>query len=246
MASKLFWGVDSLLPANGTQFVPGGKTLYELVQGDERAPDFWGRYIVGAKGQALTKDEAKFLLDRKCRILPIYNGASPASVKEGRQTGIQHATAAIKAASALGIPKLTFIYCNLEWDWSPTKDWILGWWETMFTSVYGGIGGFYCNPAPFNNKFLAPYRAAIDESAKARKPWSKSNPCVLFSSAPTKGCGTNRTKLSWEAFEPSFHTGSTVLWQYAINCHTVGTHGLYDKDLANERGFDTLWKPATP
>lgn len=242
MADTIFWGVDSLLPANSTQSIPGGKTLFDLVQADERTPDFWGRYIVGAKGQVLTEDEAKFLLARNCRILPIFNGATAAAVKEGRETGKRHAHAAIKAAATLKIPALTSIYANLEWDWKPSKDWILGWWETMFFSVYGGVGGFYCNPAPFNKPFIAPYEAARKEARDTGKPWGETA-CVLFSSGPAKGCATNRTTLAWGPFAPPRHPGDTVLWQYAINCHKARGRGLYDKDVANQRGFDTMWTP---
>ncbi len=238
---KTYWGVDSLLPANTTNHVPGGKTLYDFVKSKERAPDFWGRYIVGSKGQVLTKAEVQFLLARKCRILPVFNGISAARIKGGRAVGREHAKAAIAAADGLKIPDYTYIYANIEWDWEPSKEWILGWWDVMYRSRFGGVGGLYCNPAPFNGHLNKPLAAAISEAKRTGMMVNVPYMCPLFSSGPSKGCGANRKTLKYAPFRSPAHPNGSVIWQYAINCHKSGSHGLFDKDLANARGYRTMW-----
>lgn len=239
--NKIYWGVDSLMPANSTSKVPGGQTLYDFVASKERAPDFWGRYIVGIKGQVLTKAEAGFLLKKKCRILPIFNGITARSVKGNRAVGASHAKQAIAAAAGLGIPHHTYLYANIEVLWKPSKDWMLGWWEEMFSSHYGGAGGFYCSPAPFNSWFNTPYKKAMAETKKSGRVLNIRYFCPLFASGPLKGCAASRTSTPFKPFRSPANPDSTALWQYAINCHKVGKHGLFDKDFANERGYRSLW-----
>jgi len=238
MTGKLHWGVDSFLPANATRHVPGSKMLYDFVAAKNGPPDFWGRYI-GTRS-SLSKPEAQYLLSKGCRILVIFNGFTAHHVKGDENAGSQAAAEAIQAANNLGVKKYTYIYANIEWDWRPSKDWIIGWWRKMRVSSYGGVGGFYCNPAPINSAFLKSFHEAL--GAMEKEIPNLRYMCPLFASGPNKGCSTNGKKLTWGPYEPPFHRGGTVLWQYAINCSKVtATHGLYDMDLATSRGIRTLW-----
>lgn len=240
--SKLYWGVDSLFPADTTANTQLKKTIFEIVEEEERIPDFWGRYIIGKPEHILTKRETKFLLDKGCRILPIYNGISKITVKT-RANGVKQAQDAILRANKLSIPKWTYIFANLEWNFYPTKDWFVGWWETMFNSHYGGAGGLYCNPAGHNVGFLKNYRNAMNEVTDSLSIPNIRYFCPTFSSGPPKGCNANRKTIKWNPYEPVFNPGSTQLWQYAIDCHKVqGRWGAYDKVLATEKGFNRLWR----
>lgn len=241
MAGALEWGVDSFLPVTTTRYVPGGKTLYDYISDKHGPPAFWGRYIAGNNNVILTRDEAQFLLQKNCRILVIYNGFGAGHVRQGIQAGKDSADKAIRQANYIGVKQYTYIYANLEWDWEPSVDWMLGWWRTMSLSKYGGVGGFYCNPAPVNKKFLNNFSSAL-AIAEKNIP-NVRYMCPLFASGPSKGCHANPKSLTWQAYAPSFHRRETVLWQYAINCTKVsGNKGLYDMDMATARGLRTLWE----
>src|SRR5437879_4553305 len=97
-----FWGVDSAQPANS---MVQNQTLFDFITEQcGQPPAFWGRYIGGRF--ALTAVEEKFLHDRGCRILVVYNGTrnSPRSVQGGFAEGANDANKAIAAAQTLGIP----------------------------------------------------------------------------------------------------------------------------------------------
>ena len=138
-------GVDSYIPANDTSyFGNSGRTFYDAVTEKLRYRiEFWGRYIGASK--PLTLAECKFLHDRNCKILVIYNGTSTQSVRGNFSAGEQDAKKAIEAANLLKIPDGIFIYANIDSTppMNPSTEWIRGWWTKMYNSIYGGVGGIY-------------------------------------------------------------------------------------------------------
>lgn len=237
----IFFGVDSYLIATESRAVHGNKTLYDYVVQTKDTPDFWGRYIGGANDKnKLTRKEASELLSKGCMILPIYNKIRHTG---GKAEGLEDAKNAIKAALELKMPENVYIYANIESHWKPTVPWILGWCEGMFRSVYGGAGGFYCNPSIWGY-FRYRYADAIKEAAKGKLMPHLAHYTKLFVLGPSKGCQAKWSDLNFaEAFRHPDNPNGTVLWQYAINCDKRGKHGLYDQILAIERGLHTLWRP---
>src|SRR5439155_13578072 len=80
-----FWGVDSAQPANS---MVQNQTLFDFITEQcGQPPAFWGRYI--GRRFALTAVEEKFLHDRGCRMLVVYNvtRSSPRSVQRGFAEG---------------------------------------------------------------------------------------------------------------------------------------------------------------
>jgi hypothetical protein len=181
MNDGAYWGVDSYNPVNSPVWHAKGKhTLFEFVcEQAGRVPDFWGRYITG-NGEKIKRDEADYIFTASkgaTRILPIYNqaGPNPHSLKGTAREGALDAHKAIAAASALGIPGGVFLWCDIEPGWGTHSEWYDGWWNTMFASPYGGMGGIYENPLSTNASFFAaPYLKALkatpNGSSRTRPP----------------------------------------------------------------------------
>ena len=145
------WGVDSV---NESSHLLGGHPLYDYVVDHMGVqPHFWGRYL-----SMLTAPEVAFLGARNCKILPIKNGLDSV-MRRGLKEGLQAATDAATAATALGIPNGVVIYADIEPNWAPSRDFLLGWMLGISASNY--TDGFYMNPQP-NSPFLAPYKDAFD------------------------------------------------------------------------------------
>ena len=110
-------------------------------------------FIADIERLGLTEKEAKFIHGMDCKILPFHANINDAQVNvsgdKGVEKGKAHAKAALSAARGLKIPTGVYIYCNIEPHWSPTVDFMLGWWETFANSEYLGGGGFYCGPSAF-------------------------------------------------------------------------------------------------
>ncbi|HEX2714539.1 MAG TPA: glycoside hydrolase domain-containing protein [Candidatus Acidoferrales bacterium] len=225
--------MDSADPV--TQMV-GSQALFDFIaENAGRAPDFWGRYIGG--NYALVPMEAQFLHNRGCKILIIYNGThnSPASVQGGYQEGVLDATRAITAAQGLGVPGGTWIYADIEASWKPTPEWFKGWSDTMLTSVYGGAGGVYGNPHPANSaNFNIPYCAAYTSDPNMQGDVDRA--AHVYSSEPQPGCTSAANAPAYVPMNPPCNP-KTVIWQYAEGCF----NGYVDEDLANDKGFSSMW-----
>ena len=221
------WGVDSLLPANmPIATLPGKPVLYDyLVAKTGREPTFWGRYIVGAPNQVLTQTEASFLLAKGCRILPIYNQATPAGIQGDVAAGRNDATKAITAASGsssnpdqITIPDGVVVYADIEPLWKPSKAWILGWWDGMWRSRLGKAGGLYCNGHPINTFFTFPYCQAIAEAKAKNSPTSIETNSFLWAQTPPGSCGSNPATMTFLADSPKCHPKGARVWQDALSC----------------------------
>lgn len=252
MAIDAYWGVDSANPANHKLGgVKGHPTLYDYVAEQcGQAPDFWGRYVGGAF--AITQAEVDFLFSKGTRILVIYNGAtnSKSSVGGDYKAGVHDAKMAIAGADKAGVPAGVWIYGDIEPGWKCTSDWFKGWWDTMFTSPYGGMGGLYENPLAWNaDNFAKPYLKALkgDSPVVYQDPPTKAR--YLYSQQKCKGCiKPGDITFDFSPAEPEGVWGVTVLWQYAIDCFKLpgSKWGLIDMDLADWRGYASMWAPNTP
>ena len=248
-----YWGVDSARAANSKVGVKGHPTLFQYVTEQAgQAPDFWGRYVGGHF--ALTQKEVDYIFNASngaCRILVIYNGAhnSKTSLGGGYKQGANDASKAIAGAGHAGVPSGVWIYGDIEPGWKCTSEWFKGWWEKMFASPYGGMGGVYENPLSWNApNFSTPYCKALkgdspfifqDPPAKAR---------YLYSQQSQKGCKLPKDiTFGFSPAEPDCCKGMTVLWQYAIDCFKLAGSkwGLIDMDLADARGYDSMWSSST-
>lgn len=128
-----YWGVVSTHPANlPPPHVAGYPTLFDVVTQQVKAPQFWGRYLIGKdRKNLLTDDEASFLSSRGCRILLIHYGIQPCG---NYQQGQADASNAITAAQTLQIPPGVTLYGDIETRVFAHPDWLLGWWDTMMAS----------------------------------------------------------------------------------------------------------------
>ncbi len=250
MNAGIHWGLDSVAPANTK--VSGGSTYYEYVCKQlsriyqdkkihtdvDQKPAFWGRYI-GGRALSLTNDEIDFLLIRRCRIFLIYRGIiSQSSVKGDRRTGNYNAKAAINAGLNLvnsNERASVYIYANIEGIWTVSKDWILGWWDAMWDSPFGGVGGFYCNTTldrAFNNAYC---------DARKEYPIERTKQCYLFVQQLSNQIN-DPTFRNFRPKEPVCHSGSAVLWQYKTNCLACGNIASADMVLSNSAGFEAMIK----
>lgn len=191
--SDAFWGVDSLTPASHVVGIKKKLTLFDVVvEHAGRIPAFWGRYLNGHGKSNLSKLEAKFIFTASggaTRILPIYLPAR-ASVGGSYQQGATDATRACTLASNLGVPAGVFLWADIEPDWLTSENWLRGWWETMFRSMYGGRGGIYEDPRESNGvSFAWPYYNALVEGSDWRDYGQPST--QTSASAPTSAASSD-------------------------------------------------------
>lgn len=234
---QIFWGVDSLNPAN----LRMGKrqTLFDYVTRQTgQAPTFWGRYI-GRKSGSITSEEADFLHARDCRILVIFPGTklSPRSVLGGYPEGESDAKLAIDAARAAGVRPGVWIYANIDYGFHATTDFFRGWSDTMVASEYGGAGGVYLDPGALEGKnYCSAYQ--VDEAMRGQGRYA----AYVWSYQPS----LPKASVSAAAapiFKPKTLAcnAQSVIWQYTIDRlkrHASDQWGLVDENLAT---FDGLW-----
>ena len=252
-----YWGVDSWNMADE----PLGsrrRSLFEIVsRWAGESPKFWGRYI--GKGDhtrtpPLTRREVQFVFSESggdCKILVIYNGASPADVRGNAATGAGHAQLAVRWAEAIGVPSGVRIYLNIEPAWRPSAAFFQGWWTGMKTSRYAGMGGVYANPDFVT--ISAPYAEALEALSPADRFCT-----TRYHWSTRPGVGTPRPSgLSAMAFRPrrlgnvraslrrvmdqTPWNDPTVLWQFARNCRCGAGAPIVDLNLADQFGYRDLW-----
>jgi len=228
------WGVDSFDPA--TIPVPGekGLNLYDyIVKKEGRKPSFFGRYLTHRQKTAeLTSKEAKFLLDLECRILlfhaaGMWFGAVRKVGAEGITSGRLAAQTAIAAATKLSVPDSVYIYANIEPEWEPTTDWMLGWWKAFGDSAYEG-SGFYCGASAFKpfTKAVETANQQFDERTRKQRP-------VLWftqpSSNPTSGAMPR----------PADNPFAVQGWQYGFSRGKPNFQ--YDVNVATDNALTRMW-----
>lgn len=156
---RLFWGVDSVTPANAEirtpqRYVNAGEPprqkLFEYVTRRVRQPDFWGRYLNEYRS-GVTADEVSEIhrmSHGNCRVLPVYNGPHRTSIElngpNAHRAGVNAAREALRLAGELDMPHGVRIYADLE-RWLVGAEWFRGWFETMYASPFPAVGGVYGN-----------------------------------------------------------------------------------------------------
>lgn len=254
----VYWGVNSW---NRADTVIHGRSLFNIVKdyAHGTVPSFWGRYIgVGSHTHTppLTLAEAEFIFRESghmCRILVIYNGSSGSQMRGGFADGVDRGRDATNRAKDAGVPPGVRIYLDIEPQWEPTADFLLGWWDAMKHSAYAGMGGVYANP-DFHN-IRRPYFAALsrlsleDRVMYTRYHWStrpnmscRHHPLDMLSSFHPRRMG-QRADIAVPGSLADW-TDPVVLWQYARSCLGTG-HGLVDLDLADHFGYADLWASAS-
>ncbi len=222
IARPVFWGVDSLTPAN-TQM--GSGTFFDLVTAQAvkaggGPPGFWGRYIGPKAGAgALMQPEASFLHSKNCKVLLIYGDTY--AYTSGKNVimvstyadGVFHARKAINDITARGLTvpkdKSVWIYLDTEIGTNPNTgkpfpvlppDFYRGWLDTMLGSVYGGAGGVYGNTDPGQDpNFTLPYCQAYTAGISFTQTDTQTGVCPLrqyFGNSVGKGTVTPGNKAA--------------------------------------------------
>lgn len=275
----IYWGVDSSAAAH----LPARRSLYDRVtQWRGQAPAFWGRYLRDSAVQhtnatPLTQTEVNYIQrqsQNQCRILLIYVNASPTDMRtRGNSNGRWHAERAQELANqALPSPGMhNCIFLDIEPGWSPSAEWLLGWWQGMEHGSY--FSGIYGNFSHQNIPLLNAYCAALRHEdathlVKRRYIWASQPKYIRNRDCrrPNRHV-LNRTDLGYPGLQspyglPTSHDGQscprgnhpnneqTVIWQYWGNCVPSRPAGLFnqhvrggffDMNLATQNGYDCLW-----
>ena len=226
-----FWGVDSVAAAHQPVPAVTGKTpLYDYLVGKGLTPSFFGRYL-GKATTVLSKAEADFLLGKGCKILPVYRSGSV-----NGQSGSAAAAKAISAAKAVGVAPGTVIYTDVEPLEKPSVDYIKDWCKTMWSSPFGGAGGFYCNNWS-GSDFMKAFKKAYDDMDASMRA-----AVYLWCQYPLKACGQSS---SFAPSPPTFFPTGPNVWQYALGClkYSQGSnkYALIDMNTANMDGYNAMW-----
>lgn len=260
---NLRWGVDSYSAANQQirtpqSFVSSGEpnhqSLFEYVSRRVREPDFWGRYLNPYR-YGITREEANYIFsasEGRCRILLVYNGphrSAPDLIgRNAHRNGVLAATRAIQLASAIGARPSTMIYADLE-RWRAVTDWFRGWFETMATSRFLGVGGVYGNVQVQNRAegWRDSFVQAITDLQSTGGNLKLAS-AYIWSNRPY----LTRPGRDWAAadiFQSRFaparvpaNSGSeTVIWQYGPNVPLGYRAPLVDLNMSTERGVKAMW-----
>lgn len=226
-----YWGVDSSVSAHKpVPGVTGTATLYDYLVTNKRVtPTFFGRYLKGGTTN-LTVAEADYLLERNCKILPVFRNGNPAG-----KDGATFATLAIGAANAVGVGNNVVIYVDIEPLEKPTVAFIKGWATTMYRSRFGGAGGFYCNNW-VGSDFMKAFKVAYNELDPVTRTY-----IYLWCQIPqNNGC---QVKASFTPNPVDIHPSGPRVWQYGLDCFKIPGHkyGLVDMNTANHLGYAGMW-----
>jgi hypothetical protein len=247
--ASTIWGVDSYAPANR----PAQNCLYDQVV-KRKKPAFWGRYIRcpnASDSNVLNTDEARFLHDRGCAILPIYNRTvyqrNGPSWTGTFGDGVADAMDAIAAAASLGIPPGVWIYADIEPAWpNVSTNWILGWWCVMAGAyrpgLYTTLQGKYTNAVTMIRSMQPPAGMSFIDLIRWRSVPNIDTTSYVWSFNPHRGSFTNPP--AWEPMAPPQCAAHVKLWQYCANELVGGNY--VDADLATPDALAGMWQPPTP
>jgi hypothetical protein len=192
--AKVFWGVDSSVSVD--------EEIWRYVHKNFGEPDFWGRYLstVPNTSEGLTKKEIQYLRSKGIKVMPIFNNFTRTV---GRQEGRVAARNAIYNAKRLGIRKGTVLFANVERFFDVDASWLIGYVETMYTSIYRP--GFYYDP--IEGDFNQVYCHAVEQSELVK------NQAVLWSAKPEKGVSSKRKQPKFNPRKPNCPS-NVWAWQY--------------------------------
>lgn len=209
---RLLFGVNSKIRSD--DLLQNNIDMFEWVTRNKLYPNFWGRNILG--GNAITKDEIKFLHDKGCKIVAICNDSEP---KETEAQGKLLAKKAALAATELGMPENAAIFLEIEENAKITKKYLRGFAKEMFFQGY--TPGFKANTdAKFN--FDREFSRGIQTDQTLFRN------CLIWAVAPSLAefNGITTTHLlhpdEWKPFAPSgVKRKEIAVWQYGKDCHPI-------------------------
>lgn len=216
-SSGLKWGVDTASTID--------QSNYQCISKNYGSPVFAGRYLGnnGDVSTGLTKDEVKFLHDKKVKILPIHNHFTKAT---GLKNGQAEAKEAIKLAKDVGVKEGVVLAADIEPKFPVDADFLIGWTKTMLDNHYKpGVYG------DFGNKDL---KNAYAEASKKDKAVKEN--LILWTNQPS--IGVTSKKKAPDKFKGTTPNGDqTLAWQYGIESKKCNI----DTDIGKGSLLDVLW-----
>lgn len=226
-------GVDMSIPANS---LVGGMTALDDADRWLGAPAaFVGRYLGDGHGVAtpLTAAEVAYLHGKGRAILVIYNMATSTSVGGGWPPGVIDAQTAIAAAKALGVPKGTVIWADVEYGWPLACSWVEAYCETIEQGGY--VPGIY--GALATQQFAAAFNAAeVADRGNVDR-------CRLWSASWVSTGTAAASAPAWNPQRPGPNGPAPSVWQFTGSVFG----GIVDEDeIAGTLADAGLWLPPSP
>lgn len=214
MKERLFFGVDSKVPAN--RVLQNNLTLFEWARRNKTYPAFWARNISGK--DCLTKDEIDFLYDKACKVAAVYCNDDRDS-KDTEERGRLAAEKAAKCASDLGIPKETVVFLEIEDAERATTEYLKG-----YAAGLMNLG--YTPGLKANTDSLYQFDCEFSRGLQMYRDVFKF--CLIWATAPNVKEYSQITTTHlihpdcWKPFAPSGTKRSDIaLWQYGKECHEI-------------------------
>lgn len=207
---RFLFGVDSRFKAN--EMLQNNIDLFEWVLRNKIYPVFWGRNISGEC--ALTKEEARFIHSKGCKIAAIYiDSAKKGTEEQGKNVAEKMCSKAYE----LKIPLGTAIF--LEIDEEVTKDYLKGLASVLIFEGY--TPAFKVNTDAkygFDREFARGMQSNKEIFSK----------CLIWATAPTidEYNGMTTSHLihpdEWKPYAPSCISRKDIaVWQYGKDCHPI-------------------------
>lgn len=220
---RLLFGVDSRVQAD--DILQNNLTEFEWVTKNKLYPNFWGRYIAGAK--ALSKEEIAFIHKKGCKIAAIYD--SDIDAMETEEEGSAQAEKAVLAAFKLGIPEGTAIFLEILESANATAEYMKGYAQSLLAEGY--LPGFKAN-TDANYSFDREYSRGMQDVPELFAQ------CLVWAVAPSLEEYDHITTThlihpdDWTPYAPSGITRDDIaVWQYGKECHPI----------RNDRGEETFF-----
>ena len=211
--NKFIFGAKSTTPANAR--LTNGYTLYDWAMRQNCFPAFWARNISGEN--KITKEEIKFLQEKDCKIVPIFNDFTEEDIV--KTNGANDAFKAIDNIKDLGIPEKNNIAVIVEIkdDWSVNHNWMISFAETLINNGY--MPGFLGNTDSSLN-FNFDRQCSHYVNAGLNAIYCASKPEILGEIG------------SWKPYAPSSLSPEDIsLWQNKkLNLNGVEYYTVFAKD----------------
>lgn len=136
---KFIFGARSDVPANTK--LTNGYTLFDWAVRQNCFPAFWGRPMSGE--HSISKEEIKFLAERDCGVLLIFDDLTLVGV--AKSDGTADAERAVAAAKKLGVcdDGKTAIFAEIKDNMYVNHNWMLSFASTL--KANGFVAGFIGN-----------------------------------------------------------------------------------------------------
>jgi hypothetical protein len=220
-------------------------------------PRFWGRYLAhgGHGGGDLDLDEVNYLVDRGCRVLPIFAHFRGNWETQGANAERGGRDAAEAAAHSAGLifprrVRRVRIYADLEGDPWYSPEFIKGWHDGL--NGQGFLAGVYGNVARGHGWALRMVR-------DPNRPPAWAIDLKIYSNLPRRGANRAHPNLNWTPADlmrlpegnPDSRGLIATVWQYLLGAPlhhwnpgdaVQGVQfGIVDADVATRAGFDDMY-----